>query len=212
MPHDDHQYPAPGFIAILWWLAILGAVGLIGGNIAGSIIVPGHDFMADTVSDLAAGRYEIIQDISLYGFAVSLFALALAAAYIHDGSGRWSILVFSLALLAALVIIIGARNEYGDNDSDGVVIHIYLVYALGALFAVAFGISALEGNRVAPWFGTLSLFSLIIWAVGAPVFFIMPTAYDGVWERGLGVITIIWTIAFALGLRRYSRVRRADTR
>ena len=41
----------------------------------------------------------------------------------------------ALAVLGLIVFLVGARNEYGDNNSEGVVIHIYLVYALGALMA-----------------------------------------------------------------------------
>ena len=52
-------------------VAALGGLLAIVGNIAGSIVVPGHDFVADTISDLGAGRYEWIQDFALYGFAAA---------------------------------------------------------------------------------------------------------------------------------------------
>jgi len=58
------------------------------------------------------------------------------AAHLHLGNWRWSVGIVGLALLGLIVFLIGARNEYGDNDNEGVVIHIYLVYALGILMAV----------------------------------------------------------------------------
>ncbi|NNK15667.1 MAG: DUF998 domain-containing protein, partial [Sulfitobacter sp.] len=138
----------------LVWLTIIGSIGLIGGNIVGSIVVPNHDFVADTVSDLAAGRYEIIQDVSLYGFAVALIALGLASSHVHNGVTRWSLLTFALVLLALCVVIIGARNEYGDGDNEGIVIHIHIVYALGILFTAVFALMALEGGRIAGFLST----------------------------------------------------------
>lgn len=212
MPKANHHYLATGFLGLLVWIAVLGSIGLIAGNLIGSIVVPNHDFVADTVSDLAAGRYEIIQDVALYGFAASLFALALAAAHIHNGFSRWSILTVILVLLAVCVVIIGARNEYGDGDNAGVVIHIYIVYALGFLFAVAFGIMALDGGRIADYLPRLSWGCLILWLIGAPVFFFLPTAWDGLWERGLGVICVVWTIGVALGLRGFANKHAQDTR
>ena len=175
------------------------------GNVVGSIVVPGHDFIADTVSDLAAGRYEIIQDVALYGFAASLLALSLAAAHLHNGRIRWSILTFSLALLAVCVVIIGARNEYGDSDTGGVVIHIYLVYALGGLFFTAFLIGGLSGRRVASYLPPVSWACLALWTVGAPTFFFLPTGWDGLWERGLGVICAVWCVVFAVSLRQFAQ-------
>ena len=194
---------APGFIGCLVWITILGAASLLLGNVIGSIVVPGHDFVADTVSDLAAGKYEIIQDVALYGFAAALMALALGAATLHSGETRWSLLIGALALLAACVVIIGARNEYGDNDNDGVVIHIYVVYGIGALFAGCFLIGGLAGGRIAGFLPAVSWGCLVLWAVGAPVFFFLPTEWDGLWERGLGVICVVWVVSFAWAMRQH---------
>ena len=49
------------------------------------------------------------------------------------GEWDWSAAIAGLALPALFIFLIGARNEYGDNHDDGVVIHVYLVYALGLL-------------------------------------------------------------------------------
>lgn len=39
-------------------------------------------------------------------------------------------------MLGLLVFLVGTRNEYGDSDNEGMVIHIYSIYALGILMAV----------------------------------------------------------------------------
>ena len=111
----------------------------------------------------------------------------------------------TVVLLAVCVVIIGARNEYGDSDNEGVVIHIYLVYALGGLFFAAFLIGGLSGRRVASSLPGVSWACLALWTVGAPTFFFLPTGWDGLWERGLGVICVVWCTVFALALRQFAQ-------
>lgn len=178
-----------------WLLIVLGLVGLggcaalIAGTIIAPVFVPDHNWISDTISDLAAGRWEIIMDIALYGFAAGLMATALAASHAHLGKGGWSGGILALTLLASLVTIIGARNEYGDNDGEGVVIHIYLVYGLGALFlltcaTMAAGLRAAGHPRACATLIGLGL----LWAVMAPVFLMSATSIDGLLERLLGLI------------------------
>lgn len=178
-------------------LAIVGSLVLVIGNIVGSIVVPDHDWIADTVSDLAAGKYEIIQDVALYCYAGSLIACALGAAHFHLDGTRWNIGISCLSLLAICVVIIGARNEYGDQDTEGIVIHIYVVYVLGLVFAALFLLMANGMAKVARRYAVISYFCAALWIVGAPIFFIVPTGYDGAFERGLGMIAVVWTMTFA---------------
>ncbi|MCP1169626.1 DUF998 domain-containing protein [Limimaricola litoreus] len=180
----------PYLLLLLAGIGLFGCLSMIGGTIAAQIVVPGHDWIADTISDLGAGEWEIIMDVALYGFAAGLFAMALAASHAHLGGIGWSAGVMSLAILGALVVMVGARNEYGDNDSDGVVIHIYLVYGLGLLFLVApLGMAAGFGRHHpgARW----ALIGLAVaWAVAAPLFLMAPTTIDGLAERVLGLIAV----------------------
>ena len=169
-----------------------GCLALVGGNVIGSIVVPDHDWIADTISDLAAGRYERIQDFALFGYAAALIACAIGAAHHHLGGRRWTGGVFCLALLAFTVTVIGARDEYGDADSDGIVIHIYLVYALGVLFAAAPLLMAGGMGREAQRFRWISIGCAALWILTAPIFFFLPTGIDGLYERGLGLISIVW--------------------
>ena len=183
----------------------LGAAALFISNIWGSIVVPDHDWVADTVSDLAAGRYEYIQDIGLYGYALALMALAIALSHLHTGHSRWGLGVAALGITALLVTIIGARNEYGDRDSDGVEVHIYLVYAMGVTFTVAFAALAEGLDALRPRYRAISYACAVIWAVGAVIFFTLPTEWDGLWERGLGLLTMVWVVAVSTGLLGYVR-------
>ncbi|EYD71744.1 DUF998 domain-containing protein [Limimaricola hongkongensis] len=178
----------PYLLLLAAGIGFLGCLSLIGGTIAAQIVVPGHDWIADTISDLGAGEWEIIMDVALYGFAAGLFAMALAAAHAHLGGIGWSAGVFSLAILAALVVIVGARNEYGDGDNEGVVIHIYLVYGLGALFLAAPLSMAAGFGRHHPRARLLLIGLAVAWGVMAPLFLMAPTTIDGLAERGLGLV------------------------
>ena len=187
-----------------------GCLALIVGNVVGSIVVPNHDWIADTVSDLAAGKYERIQDFALFGYAAALIACAVGAAHYHLGGKSWTGGVFCLTLLALTVTVIGARDEYGDADHDGIVIHVYLVYALGVLFAATPFLMAGGMGREAPHLKWIAVVCGLLWIVAAPIFFFLPTGIDGLYERGLGLISIAWTGTLSWMLLRagYFRARR----
>ncbi|NDV88911.1 DUF998 domain-containing protein [Aurantimonas aggregata] len=178
----------PYFLKTLAAIGLLGCAVLVIGMFIAQAMVPDYHWVSDTISDLAAGEWEIVMDVSLYGFAAGLFAVSLAAAHAHLGGAGWSIGVFSLAILAALVVIIGSRNEYGDGDDDGVVIHIYLVYGIGALFTLApLCMASAIGERSAVTRRIL-IGLMVAWVVLCPVFLLSPTSIDGLLERVLGLI------------------------
>jgi hypothetical protein len=197
----------PPLLRVLAVIAYLGCAALIGGTFAAQLMVPDHEWMADTISDLAAGRLEIVMDVALYGFATGLFATALSASHVHLGGIGWSAGLLALAVIAALVVVVAARNEYGDGDDEGVVIHIYLVYGLGALFLLApLGFSAgLEADHPRARRALIGL--AILWGLSAPVFFFLPTSIDGLYERYLGLIAV--AILLTLALVFHARARAA---
>jgi len=196
-------------LMLLGSLGLLGCASLVAGTVVAPFFVPGHDWVSDTISDLAAGNSQFIMDFALYGFSGGILAVALAASHAHQGGALWSSGVVALAILAVLVAIIGARDEYGDQDTGGIVIHIYLVYLLGALFlAVPFlmyriGSSHPRARRILTGLG-------LAWGLAAPVFFVLPTWVDGLYERVLGVIAcaIVAVLATVFWIRGASAFRR----
>jgi hypothetical membrane protein len=183
------------FCALCGWL---GAAALFLAVVVAPHFVPHHDVIADTISDLGAGENEWIVDVGLYAFAGALMVLAVGAAHLHPGGDMgWTLGILTLLLLGLLVTVIGARNEYGDADTGGVVIHIYLVYLLGVCFAAApFAMASQVGPRLALAFRALGA----LWILAAPVFFFLPDGVDGLYERALGVIALGWTSTLALFL------------
>lgn len=195
----------PGFLALLAWIGVIGVGALLTGTVIGPLFVPAHDPMADTISDLAAGRGEIIMDVALYGFAAGLFALALACAHVHQGGLAWSAGTLCLAVLAATIVVVGARNEYGDGDAEGVVIHEYLVYGLGLLFTAMPLCLAPRAARLLPWSRPALIGTGLLWAVMSPVFFLLPTDVDGGYERLLGGVACAQVLILAAALFAHAR-------
>ena len=99
-----------------------------------------------------------------------------------------------------MVFLVGARNEYGDSDKDGAVIHVYLVYALGLAFAVIPWAMSAGAGAIRPVLRRVCRAVTVLWVPLAPIFFVMPDGYDGIYERVLGLITFAFVIAIALTL------------
>lgn len=78
-------------LAICGWTIVAGVIAATLSNIVGSVLVPDYDWIADTISHLAAGRWEIIQDVGLYAYAASLIAGALGTAHLHQQTRRWTV-------------------------------------------------------------------------------------------------------------------------
>jgi hypothetical membrane protein len=186
-----------GLIIGLAYYAIAGCLIFGVSILIADFIVPDHDWIADTISDLGAGEYEFIVDIGLYAYSASLVSIALLCAHVHLGGWTWSLGIVGFALLGLIVFLVGARNEYGDNDNEGVVIHIYLVYALGLLMAVL--PVALTGGaaRADAIYRKLLIGYAVLWTVSAPFFFFLPDSIDGIYERYLGLISVATVVTLA---------------
>jgi hypothetical membrane protein len=198
----DSQLPArvdeqPLLLVSLSLLAVFGCVALATSILIADFVVPDHDWIADTISDLGAGRYEFIVDIGLYAFSAALIGLAVLAAHVHLGAWDWSVGIIALIIFGLLIFLIGARNEYGDNDNEGWVIHIYLVYALGIAMTVACFALARGAARASPRYRMILIATGIVWVISAPVFFLLPTDVDGIFERYLGAVSFVFILALA---------------
>ncbi len=208
MPYQRYLEPPAldtGFLRCLAWFSLFGCAAFTASILIADVVVPDHDWIADTISDLGAGKYEYIVDIGIYLFSAALIATALAAAHLHVGGWRWSAGIVGFGVLALLVFLIGARNEYGDTDKDGTVIHIYLVYALGVLMVLVPASMAEGAGRIGRGYGAALIVLSVLWLVSAPVFFFLPTDVDGLYERYLGLIAMATVGILSWMFIRYAR-------
>lgn len=204
-------YERPYLLILSACIAVLGCVTLITSILIADFVVPKHDWIAETISDLGAGEYELIVDVGLYAYAAGLMALGIGAAHCHLGEKGWTVGIFSLLLLAIIVLLIGARNEYGDDENGGLVLHIYFVYAFGALMTLAPWAMSVGAGIVAKRFEWVFKGVTIVWIPLVPVFFFMPTGYDGIYERFLGLTASVFMIALAIVFLERARVLRNTT-
>ncbi|MFQ6547808.1 DUF998 domain-containing protein [Aestuariibius sp. 2305UL40-4] len=188
----------PDLLIGLGLIAIGGCLIFTLSILIADFVVPHHDWVADTISDLGAGELEWIVDIGIYSFSAALLACATGAAHVHLGRHGWTFGIYGLIVTALVVFLIGARNEYGDQDQDGAVIHIYLVYALGGLFAAIPWAMSAGARRAGEGYGRACLWASWLWIVSAPVFFMLPTSIDGIYERYLGLLTFVYVCALGL--------------
>jgi hypothetical membrane protein len=211
---EENALPAveeqPKLMIALGIFAIFGCLVFALSIYIADMVVPNHDWVSDTISDLAAGEYELIVDVGIYFFSGLIIATALMAAHVHMGGWRWSVAIVCLAILGLVVFLVGARNEYGDNDSESVVIHVYLVYAIGVLVTAIALLMAKGAGKAGDIYQRTLLAIAAVWAVSAPIFFLLPDDIDGAYERYLGLLA--FALIFVLSKLFISRARKVNTK
>ena len=188
-------------------LALAGCAAVAIANIIGSIIVDGHNWITDTISYLAEGRYAWIQDAGLVVFAAGVIGLAVGLWRLNLGGFGWRAGAACLVLMGVDIAMIALRNEYGERTPNGIVVHSELVWALGGLFGLALLLLARGLGRVGPGWRRGTIAAALIWLVLAPPFFLIPTGFDGLYERALALLVIGWIVPVAVLLLEEGRAR-----
>ena len=186
--------------------AILAAVAVIVANLVGVGLHPTTGLFADTISNLAAGRYHWILDAALVMFGIALVFIATALwAFDLDG-WRWRSGVACIGLTGIAILVIALYNEYGDGDTGGITIHLEVVVAMGLLFTLGTILLSFGLVRMGTFWSGLNVLTGVLWLViGLAFFFLTPDAWDGLVERIAAGMLIVWTFAMArlIGRERY---------
>lgn len=195
-------------------LILCGALGLIGplamtlGIVVVQTMSPGHDWVSDTISDLARDDTAWIMDPIFYLNAAAMLALAIGAAHLHVGRWDWSLGLFALAGIALVITLLGVWDEfYSAPGVDKVSVHTRLATLLFPLFTIGPLAMARGIGRVGARHRTLFLASGLLWPITALVYFYGPAEYYGLTERIAGATTLLWVLPLGLwflrrGLRR----------
>jgi hypothetical protein len=178
-------------------IGLLGCFGAIAANIVGIILVEQHNPISETISKLAIGKYAWIQDLGLDLFAATILATAIGLYTLRLESIRWKIGTALLVLLSIDVVLIAEHNQYAGRAGVGASIHIQCVYALGLLFALATFLLAFGLRKVSRTWYRFSLGTSILWTVLGPIFFWVPTLWDGAFERFVALIMVTWFAAIS---------------
>lgn len=188
------------------FVAILGAVAVIVANLVAAWLHPTTGLFADTISNLAAGRYHWILDAALVVFALGMVMVALAMWDMHLEGWRWRIGAALIGLSGFAIAVIALYNEYGDNDTGGLVIHLEVVVAMALAFAAGAILLSLGLTRIGSGWSAFSLWCGIGWlALGLAFFFLASDAWDGLVERLAAGLMVLWSLGMArlVGRERY---------
>ena len=188
-------------------LGLLGAIALPAANAAGIIVVERHDWISDTISDLAAGPHDWIQDLGLYLFALGLAALGLGLWRLQLDAWRARAGAALLWVVAADVVLMAFWEDYRNPD-PGFTIHPYAVYLFGIALGLVFALLARGLGQIGRGWAWASLALFIAWAILAPIYFFVPATIEGLYERGLGLLVVGWMLAVSVLLLEEGRARR----
>ena len=179
-------------------LALLGAAAVVVANIVGVWLHPTIGFFADTISNLAAGRYAWVLDIALVLFAIGMVAVGVAL-WRQDLDGWRFRTGAALTVLTGIgIVVIALYDEYGDNDTGGVTIHLEVVIAMALAFAIATWLVAPGLTRIGSRWSAFSMLIGVGWLLlGLAFYFVASDGWDGFVERIAAGLMVVWALAMA---------------
>ncbi|MGB3766749.1 MAG: DUF998 domain-containing protein [Phormidesmis sp.] len=187
-------------LSTAWILIVLGVVGLFGclsvvvTDIVGALAVKGYNPITQTISSLAITDRAWIQDVGLNLFSASFAACGAGFLILDLGKLRWKIGSILLLLLAVDILVISEYDTYADADSFGSTVHLACTVILGGLFILAPWLTAFGLKHIGRRYYLYSLATAGFWGAFSFVFFLIPTNWDGAYERFLSLIVIAWVM------------------
>lgn len=213
--HEGAEVVARERPELLMFCGLLGLVGNLAPIVAifWATTIAEHQFIADTISDLARGPHKRIMDVGFYLNAAGLLGIAIAAAHAHLGRASWSLGLFCLAFTALVVVLLGLWDEFHtvSDNPPGMTVHTKLTFLLGPLYLAGPLLMAKGAAGVARTYGRLFVSAALLWLIFAAAFKVAPTDYDGILEKIAVTATMMWTLPlawlfFARGYRKSHRV------
>lgn len=164
-------------------LALFSAAAFIASDVALWLLTPGYNPIADTISDLAAGRLSWVMDAAIVLFAIGVLALASGFVLRDDEDAKSWLVRIGLLLLALTMLPLALLENYAKRSQEGLVLHPYLVTLFGVLVAALlwFAPSKAERRR----FPLDPRLFAAVWVLAAPFLDFVPDAIQGLYERAL---------------------------
>ncbi|MEQ8411250.1 MAG: DUF998 domain-containing protein [Erythrobacter sp.] len=179
-------------------LVIAGCLVAVVLDLVGAGLSDRVGMISDTISNLAAAEgantpVDELADTGLYAFVIAVLATTWGLLRWRIERLDWKIGAFLLVVVAICVALIAGYEAY--TSGEGPVIHYKLVYVLGGAFPLTVLLTAGQFYRIDSRLG-IALYALgAIWAVAAPFLFVVPTAWDGAYERLLAALMLGWFLA-----------------
>ena len=147
---------------------------------------------SDTISNLAAGPWDILSDLGIYAFVVGVLAVTVGLIRWRVSRWDWRLGTILLVVLAVDYTLIAAYEAY--STGEGTQIHYKLVYLMGVAFPLTVLLTAGQFYEIDRRLGIALYIGGVLWAIAAPFLFVVPTAWDGLYERGLALGKLGWFV------------------
>ncbi|AWW75256.1 hypothetical protein CD351_12535 [Erythrobacter sp. KY5] len=186
---------------VLGGIAIAGCVISVVMDFIGVGISDRVGMIQNTISNLAASKAEgtpadELADIGIYAFVVSVLATTAGLLRWRIDRLDWKIGSWLLVVVAVCVVLIAGYEAY--TTDEGPVIHYRLVYVLGVAFPLTVLLTAGQFWEISKGLGLSLYIGGVAWAVLGPLFFFVPTGYDGAYERMLAGGMLAWFITMGV--------------
>lgn len=180
---------------ISWYVLAACAVS-VATDLIMATVMNRKSLLTSTISDLAAGDYDIAQDIGLCLVAIAITLTGLTV--LRTGKGGWktisSTLLFGIA--GPVIVFISLYEAYSKTNPEGPLLHYWAVGFIGLAISIALGLLAWRRSDAHPVFrwGT-ALAALIFLAAGAATFGVS-NQIIGLVERFAAVSLVLWLLSF----------------
>ena len=181
---------------VLGGVAIAGSLTTVVTDLAGVALADRISLTADTISNMAAGNYDLLADLGLYAFVIGVIATTAGLLRWRIDRTDWKAGAAMLVIFAAAIVLVAGYEAY--STGDGPVIHIYLVYALGIAFPLAVLLTAGQIYEIDKRVGAACYVLGAAFAIMGPGLFMMPTAWDGLYERFLAFLMVAWFVTMGV--------------
>ncbi|NCP19983.1 MAG: DUF998 domain-containing protein [Erythrobacter sp.] len=173
-------------------MAIAGCAIAVACDLLGAALSDRIGIASDTISNLAAGEWDILSDLGIYAFVVGVLAVTVGLIRWRVSRWDWRIGTVLLVVLALDYTLIAAYEAY--STGEGTQIHYKLVYLMGVAFPLTVLLTAGQFYELDRRLGIALYVGGALWAIAAPFLFLVPTAWDGLYERGLALGKLGWFV------------------
>ncbi|MBH1943356.1 DUF998 domain-containing protein [Erythrobacter sp. YJ-T3-07] len=177
-------------------MAIAGCAIAVACDIVGARLSNRIGLFSDTISNLAAGPWDILSDLGIYAFVLGVLAVTVGLVRWRVSRWDWRLGTVLLVVLALDYTLIAAYEAY--STGEGTQIHYKLVYLMGVAFPLTVLLTAGQFWEIDRRLGIALYIGGALWALAAPVLFLVPTAWDGLYERGLAFAKLGWFVTMGV--------------
>ncbi len=177
-------------------MAIAGCAISLACDLAGARLSDRVGLVSDTISNLAAGPWDILSDLGIYAFVVGVLAVTVGLFRWRVSRWDWRLGTILLVVLAVDYTLIAAYEAY--STGEGMQIHYKLVYLMGAAFPLTVLLTAGQIYEIDRRLGIALYLGGVLWAFAAPLLFLVPTAWDGLYERALALGKLAWFVTMGV--------------